>query len=611
MCGIGGAWAYHPKAEPIDQDDLIRVREAMYRRGPDGKGQWFSGDQRVGLVHRRLAIIDLDERAAQPMHWESRYTISFNGEIYNYRQLRQQLISLGAQFQTESDTEVILAAYAYWGNECFRKLRGMFALALWDKQEKKLTLARDPYGIKPLYYQNDGQSIHFASQVKALQNSNKVSKTVCVAAQVGFYLLGSVPEPLTWYESIKAVPAGTILQYTEDGLERTQQYFNLATIYQQAEQQVHCLSQFECQNLFTQELHKSIELHLESDVPVGIFLSSGVDSTTLLAHMHELGIKQIKSTTLGFSEFENTIRDEVPWAEKIAQHYNTQQQTKKIDRYQFEQNGDDFMQAMDQPSIDGLNAWFISKAANEQGMKVALSGLGGDELVGGYPSFKNIPNWMAKTKNLSKIQGLGKTSRKLMTYIQPILGSLSPKVAGMLEYGSELSGAYLLQRGLFMPWELDQVLKQDQIEEGIKKLSLTNQIKQSSLPISENAQQNIAVLESTWYMKNQLLRDLDWAGMNHSLEVRVPLVDSELTKATAKIGMLRNKLDGKKMMLNSVIKHPLAEQQREKSGFDTPVWDWQKQSKDWQSWKTNKNLTKKNTPWARRYAWMVAKKYSN
>ena len=211
MCGIAGVYAYRSTARPVDRDELVRMRDHMASRGPDGSGEWYSADGRVGFGHRRLSIIDLSSRGAQPMQTaDGRLVVTFNGEIYNYRALRSKLEAKGYAFRSNSDTEVLLHLYAELGHDMLRELRGMFAFGIWDCQEQQLLLARDPYGIKPLYYADDGSTLRFASQVKALMAGRGIARDPDPAGWVGFYLFGSVPEPFTTYRE-SARPSGRII----------------------------------------------------------------------------------------------------------------------------------------------------------------------------------------------------------------------------------------------------------------------------------------------------------------------------------------------------------------------------------------------------------------
>jgi asparagine synthase (glutamine-hydrolysing) len=231
MCGINGIFAFHPAASSPNRTELVKTRDHMRARGPDGFGEWWSDDRRCALGHRRLSIIDLSDRAAQPMSSEDgRYVISFNGEIYNHRELRAELAAQNVRFRTTSDTEVILQLYARDGEAMVSRLRGMFALAIWDNLRRRLFLARDPYGIKPLYTANDGWTFRFASQVKALLAGGKISRDREPAGVIGFRIFGSVPEPFTFWRDIRALPAGHTQVVDEFGAQPPKAFVNLAAI---------------------------------------------------------------------------------------------------------------------------------------------------------------------------------------------------------------------------------------------------------------------------------------------------------------------------------------------------------------------------------------------
>src|SRR6266702_4992559 len=305
MCGIAGIYAYHYAASAVDRVELQRIRDHMAARGPDGRSEWFSEDERVGLGHRRLSIIDLSDRAAQPMvSANGKLVITFNGEIYNYRQLRALLETRGCVFRTQSDTEVLLHLYAEKGEAMVDDLRGMFAFALWDVDKRALLLARDPYGIKPLYYADDGWTLRFASQVKALLAGQKVSRNPEPAGLVGFCLFGSVPEPFTTYQEIRALPAGSLLWVDRVGTREAKQYFSIADAYCRAEASgVQPVSDADLQAGYREALLDSVRHHLVADVPVGAFLSSGIDSGALVGFMRDAGQQDIQTVTLAFEEF--------------------------------------------------------------------------------------------------------------------------------------------------------------------------------------------------------------------------------------------------------------------------------------------------------------------
>jgi asparagine synthase (glutamine-hydrolysing) len=578
MCGINGIFAYHYAANPIDREELARTRDHMAARGPDGKGEWVSTDERVGFGHRRLSIIDLSDAGSQPMsNADGSLVVTFNGEIYNYRELRRGLEAKGYLFRSNSDTEVLLHLYVDKGEAMVHDLRGMFAFAIWDQKRREAFLARDPYGIKPLYYADDGWTFRFASQVKALLAGGAISKDPEPAGVVGFYLWGSVPEPFTIYQDIRALPAGTTMTIDRIGAHAPQRYHSIAQVHADAEHAARGRRTPECaeaQELIRSALLDSVRHHLIADVPVGAFLSGGIDSGALVGLMRDAGQRDLQTVTLSFEEFRGSPEDEAPLAEEVARQYDTRHSTRVVTRGEFENDLPRLLEAMDQPTVDGINTWFVSKAARELGLKVAVSGLGGDELFGGYPSFKDIPRWVRRLAVPARVPGLGWAVRVSgKPFVQRL--KLSPKAAGVLELGGTYAGAYCLRRGLFMPWELSELLDADLIRRGLERLDPLRRVEDELIPIQRSAYGKVATLESTLYMRNQLLRDTDWASMAHSLEVRVPFVDSVVLKEVVPVICAGSAFNGKNLLAaapanavpNSVLTRP-------KTGFQTPVESW-------------------------------------
>lgn len=567
MCGICAIFAYATSAPPVEGRELLTVRDAMTARGPDGHGVWVAEDGRVGLGHRRLAILDLSQAGAQPMTSDDgRVHIVFNGEIYNFPDLRRELEQAGAQFRSRSDTEVLLHLYQREGPEMVRRLRGMFAFALWDETRGGLLLARDPFGIKPLYFADNGATLRVASQVKALLAGGAVDTRPEPAGHAGFFLWGNVPEPFTLYKGIRSLPAGSWLWVGRDGTQRAETYFSLPRAFAAAspgtgEETVH------------EALRASVARHLIADVPVGVFLSSGLDSTTLAALAAEAGSNQIDTLTLGFREFQGTERDETPLAEQVAARYGTRHRTRWITAADFAAARGQILNDMDQPSIDGVNTWLVARAAAEEGLKVVLSGLGGDEMFGGYNTFTQVP---ALVRRLAPFGGVPWLGRRLRQAAGPFLGRM-PKAAGLLEYGTSFADAYLLRRSLFMPWELEHVLEPEMARAGLRDLATHEQLETTHAEIGPD-RLKIAALEMQWYMRNQLLRDADWAGMAHSLEIRVPLVDLGLFLSL--LPLLAGQTPPGKRDMAAAPKTPLppAIQERRKTGFSVPVAEWMGQS---------------------------------
>ena len=571
MCGFAALYSYATAAKPVDGTVLAAINQAMARRGPDGEGLWISEDGRVGLAHKRLAIIDLSDGAAQPMTLETpagRLHISYNGEIYNFRQLRSELEAKGEIFHSQSDTEVLLRLYQHFGRAMASRLRGMFAFAIWDEARAGMLLGRDGFGIKPLYYRDDGASFAAASQVKALLAGMKASgqprPSFDAAGHAGFFLFGHVPEPHTLYQGIRALKAGTTLWVDADGPGREEAFFDVSSslsgaVGPGAEPDLAAL------------LRDSVSHHFVADVPVGVFLSSGLDSATLTGLASELQGAGLDTLTLGFDEFAGTPRDETPLAEVIAAAYGTRQHSVRVAGRNFVDDLDDLLDAMDQPSIDGVNTYFVAKAAAAEGLKVAISGLGGDELFAGYDSFSQIPALVGGLGRIPGIAGLGHLARLLTA---PLGGRLlPPKAPGLLEYCGSFGDAYLLRRALFMPWELDEVLGSDMAREGLEALQTRPRLNACQAGIAA-PKAKVAALEMNWYMRGQLLRDADWAGMAHGLEIRVPLVDVDLFKGLA--GAIGAGRGPSKQAMAATPARPLSDAvlNRPKSGFFVPVRDW-------------------------------------
>jgi asparagine synthase (glutamine-hydrolysing) len=609
MCGIAGIFAYHPSAPAVDRDELTRIREAMIARGPDAAGAWYSGDGRVAIGHRRLSIIDLSDRANQPMlNADESVVLSFNGEIYNYRELRERMEDQGCTFRTRSDTEVVLQLYEQKGETMLEDLRGMFALMIWDRRRRSLVLARDVYGIKPLYYANDGWSVRAASQVKALMAGGKVSRQPDPAGRAGFFLFGSVPEPYTCYQEVRSVPAGSVVRIDSSGPSEPHEWKSVAKIYSLASMANAPVDAAAAAEQVREALHDSVAHHLISDVPVGAFLSSGIDSSAVVGLAKDAGMESIDTITLAFSEFAGHANDESLLAERTAKVYGTRHRTQWISESEFRGQLGSILASMDQPSIDGINTWMVSKAAADAGLKVCLSGLGGDELFGGYPSFREIPTWVRRMRVAGRIPLLGAAWRTGFRLLGLESLGMSPKAAGFVSYGGTYPGAYLLRRGLFMPWELPGILGEDMAREGLRRLRLLAHIGGALCPDPGDDFARVASMESSLYMRNQLLRDADWAGMAHSLEIRVPLTDATLLERIAPISRCQ-RLGVDKTLLARAPAIPVGDEiaAREKTGFTVPIETWMTNLRDTlDSWRRVPALARHGCHWARRLAYAVA-----
>ena len=569
MCGIAALFSYRER--PADRDGMARACDQMANRGPDGSGAWTNPSGAVQLGHRRLSIIDLSEGGAQPMAVDGgRLAVVFNGEIYNHAALRQSLEAKGHAFRSSSDTEVLLRLYAEHGASFAERLRGMFAFAIWDEEAGGMLLGRDPYGIKPLYVADDGRTVRVASQVKALVAMGGVDTAPEPAGHAGFFLWGHVPEPYTLYRGVRSFPPGHTQWIGADGARPPRAFGTVPGALRQAEASPAAVPA-DTDGAVRAALLDTVRAHLVADVEVGVFLSAGRDSTTLAALATEAG-GRLRSVTLGFDEFAGTENDEVPLAEAAARHYGTDHQTVRVGQEEFSGLVDGFFDAMDQPTLDGLNTYLVSRAAAHAGLKVVLSGLGGDELFGGYPSFAEVPRLAATVGALPGHRAIG---RGLRAATAPVVRRLaSPKAAGVVEYGGTVPGAYLLRRSLFMPYELDRVLDPDMARQGLAALAPLAGLSETVAGL-ESDRLRVTALESCHYMRSQLLRDSDWASMAHSLELRVPLVDWELLQRLAPLAAAcPDRVDKAALARAARPQLPASIADRPKTGFTTPVRDW-------------------------------------
>ena len=565
MCGINGALRLRAASPAIDREEVLRTRDHQHSRGPDASGLWISDDNRVALANNRLAILDLSAAGAQPMaSADGRYRITFNGEIYNFRALRAGLEAQGVRFRSESDTEVLLALYARDGVGMLPQLRGMFAFALWDDAAKSLLLARDPFGIKPLYYSTDGGVLRFASQVKSMLAGGAVSSEVDLAAVAGFLLWGSVPGPLTLRQGIRQVRAGHYLLVEDGRVGESRAY----PISPSADDTVATTPLS-----LADALADSVAAHLVADVPVAVFLSSGLDSALVaaLARRHH---PDLTTLTVRFRSMRDTPADEGPIAAQVAAALGTRHRELELSGEELRALWPAALAAMDQPSIDGFNTFVISRAAREAGFKVVLSGLGGDELFGGYPSFRDVPRVMRMARLARGVPGLSALWPRLAA------GSRRPKTAGLLRYGRTLAGAYLLRRGLFLPEELPGLLGEEATVEALRRYDPVADTAAALVePIAGNGQAlqadpwlAVHQLETARYLRNQLLRDSDWASMAWSVELRVPLVDRTLHRHALRVGFAPARHDGKAAAVRAAAPElPAWLFTRKKTGFYVPL----------------------------------------
>lgn len=568
MCGFVACFG-NPGAA-LEAAPLKGALGRMHNRGPDAEGVWQ--EPGVWLGHRRLAILDLDERANQPMRSAcGRYTIVFNGEIYNYWELRSELLGKGFAFRTRSDTEVLLALFAQEGVAMLPRLRGMFALVIWDSVERRAFAARDPYGIKPLYCAQTDDCVLLASQVKALLATGKVSRAPCALGQAGFWLLGSVPEPHTWYRDIQALPAGNFAWVDDGRMGAPERWWDIAAAWRDAPKSAPRAPQV--RELARAALRASMEAHLVADVPVGVFLSGGIDSGALAGLMVEAGARDLQGITIAYDEFAGTHDDEAPLAATLAAHYGIAHHVRRVTRDEFAEDLPRILDAMDQPSIDGINTWYASKAVAELGLKVVVSGVGGDELFRGYESFRELPKLVSRWRAASRIPGAMPLARLAMGWQAARSGN--PRWRYLPDWARTMAGAWFLRRSVFSPDELPALMGQDLAAEALHGFCPKNWVDRSSGILAADGALAVGQIESTTYLRNQLLRDSDWASMDHGVELRTPLVDAWLLRDVSPALGAFGQFPNKRLLAEAPAKAlPEALINRRKTGFGIPVQRW-------------------------------------
>jgi asparagine synthase (glutamine-hydrolysing) len=565
------------------------MQTGLKHRGPDDAGIYVSTDKQAALAHTRLSILDLSPAGHQPMSSnDNRYHITFNGEIYNFQQLRQNLISQGEKFHSQTDTEVILKLYQKIGSDCVQHLRGMFAFAIWDDLEKTCFLARDPLGIKPLYYYQLGTTLVFASELRAVLASGLPAINMSVEGLYGYLTTGSVPEPYTLIADIHCLSAGNWL-YWQNGNITKKQYWQINFTPEK-------ISPPEAREIVRKALLDSIQHHFISDVPVGIFLSGGIDSTTILGLATQTQKSQLSTYSITFAESEF---NEGELAQKIANHFGAKHTEYQVTSSFAKTILPDFLAAIDQPSIDGFNTFCVSKVAHDHGMKVVLSGLGGDEIFGGYQSFQKVPQMVEWSKKLN-----------ILPFLRTGLGigleswGNSPRIkrfGDFLTQTPSFASAYGTFRGIFSHEEACMIINQLSIStpilpplvppyQGKKPESSSLPLvppyqgkkpESSSLPLARGGlgwgstpEDEVSFLELSCYMRNQLLRDSDVMSMNWGLELRVPFVDKNLLEAVAPIPSNIRLAQGKKLLTQAITEIPDWVINRPKKGFSFPFESW-------------------------------------
>ena len=528
MCGIAGILG---RVSETNRTALKRMVDAMAHRGPDGEGYWESlpDDRGRGIMfaHRRLSILDLTPSAAQPMvDPVTGAVIVFNGEIYNYTALRDDLVAKGESFHSSGDTAVMLRALSIFGPEAVRKFRGMFAFALWNARDRRLLLARDALGIKPLYLARnpdpDGDwSIIFASELRGILASGLLGKPrLNPRATASLVWNGFVVSPDTIVDGIEAIWPGQLLVFDPSGqIELSEDFWSMSR---------NCHAPQRDRPLL-QTLEESVRLHLQSDVPLGIFLSGGVDSAAITNLAQRFSGEPVHTFTLAFEEEEY---NEAIRARRIADALGTQHREVVLTEGQFVTQLEEALGSLDQPTLEGINCYYISRSVREAGFKVAIAGVGGDELFGGYSSFRNLSilsYWLKRMRYVPSGITL-ELARMVTSFLQPNTQGLPPmtrwaKLPEIVKRGDDLISLYQLAYALFIPEFQRQLLGNIIADNAVDGLPFAMRSRLLTETRSRSALAAVSVLEQRLFLGERLLRDTDATSMAASIELRMPLVD--------------------------------------------------------------------------------------
>ncbi len=563
MCGLFGIVAH--KAQ-FPAELLERATQSLAHRGPDDSGTIILRDStpdavEIGLGNRRLAILDLSPMAHQPMHdAETGNWIVYNGEIYNFRGIRDELERAGTKFVSHSDTEVLLKAYAKWGESCLTKLRGMFAFAIWDAVKHQLFVARDPMGIKPLYYAHRGPYFILASELRTILGTGLVPRRLDQAGLLNYLTFGSAYDPLTLIEGVDALPAGHSLTWL-NGTLRVSRYWDLIDDDAKAGQGTNIQPMLE----------EAVRSQLVSDVPLGVFLSGGIDSSALVSILSRGGVTP-STFSIVFREGEFS---EAEYSRAVAQKFGTDHHEITVSQNDVLAAIPDALRAMDLPSMDAVNTYFVSRETRSAGVKVALSGLGGDEVFAGYSNFRTIPRMERFANAWKHLPGGARHSLGSAFDALAPASDQNRKLTSLIRDNGRLLHPYFLTRMLFTPGQCDLLYPSADLVG--RERAVASQRQNLRAALSLDPINRVSYLEMRCYMLNTLLRDADFMSMSQGLEVRVPLIDHQLAKAVLALPGAE-KLNGHtpKKLLVAALESSLPDQivHRRKRGFTLPFEHW-------------------------------------
>ena len=567
MCGITGIVGNNLSSS-VYQPAIQKMTDAIAHRGPNSQGLW--NDEHCFFGHRRLSIIDLSEAGNQPfISQDGRYILIYNGELYNYKDLKFELqrAEHGSKnipyiFKTNTDTEVILASYLRWGNNCMKRFNGMFAFAIWDTVEQKLLIARDRLGVKPLYYQYKNNTLVFASEIRALIYSGIVDKKINPSSVAEYIQYATVHAPNTMLQDVKVLMPGNFLELHQNNLTISQ-YWNIND-YTKSKQD---LSYKETCQKVNELLTASVERRLVADVPFGAFLSGGIDSSAIVGLMSKVSSEKIQTFNVSFDEGEFS---EAKYAKQIAQKFNTQHHEIKLTPADFLNQLPEALSAIDHPSGDGPNSYIVSKATKQAGVTMALSGLGGDELFAGYDIFKRFYE-LEKKAWLNIIPAKGLVGKFISTKKKSVQGDKTAEILAL----NSINGyqAYPINRKLFNQTDYQSLLKKKYNDSSF----ILNVIKNTTTD-KQHILSRVSLYEIETYMQNVLLRDADQMSMAVALEVRVPFLDYQLVEFALGVkDEYKFPHTPKKLLIDSLgdlLPNEIVN--RPKMGFTLPWKDWLK-----------------------------------
>jgi asparagine synthase (glutamine-hydrolysing) len=549
MCRIAGI--INAKL-PVSSLENIVTQMCLLQKhgGPDDGGIFAAPNEHLVLGNRRLSLLDLTAAGHQPMHYGERYTITYNGELYNFISLKKELEATGMHFKTGTDTEVILAAFATWNTQSFAKFNGMFAFSLWDNEEKTLYLVRDAAGIKPLYYSTHS-GLAFASEIRAFAPVSYLQERFDKAS-VYQLAYGFIPEPVTTLKHVSSLPKGCFLAYNVKKQTASLQSFSFFSFSNKIK------SETEAKQKIFSSLEDAVQRQMVADASVGMFLSGGIDSTILANLADKRAQKKLHTLSIYFGE-ENY--SEKKYQDIAVQKLNSNHHSILLKESNFHSHFPQIIDAMDMPSCDGINTWFISKFAADEGLKAVLSGIGADELYGGYPSFNRIGKALL-------LQKMPKASLQL-------LGMKRNKKLNRLAYLNidGIRGVYLFLRGHFAPTQIAAQLGAYEKDVWKTLESFPSSPVLNNIPTKNKA----SWMEFNMYMQDQLLRDADVMSMAHGVEIRVPFLDNEVIQPAFSIAEnIKYKGAIPKQLLIDSFENILPREiwDRPKMGFSFPFAEW-------------------------------------